>query len=100
MNIEEFCDKLRSLRDKNCMVFVSRCPKDAEIERQRRHRLWVKDEIIKCEELALAISWVSLKVKSYKDEVEIIEEENSVVLRIDNLKYRITVFVPAKLEDI
>lgn len=100
MNVEEFCDKLRSLRDKNCEVFVSRCPKDAEIERQRRHRLWVKESGIRCDKLALFISWVELKHKAYREQAEVSEEGNNIILRLDTLTYKISVFVPAKLEDI
>ena len=94
MNAEEFCDKLRSLRDKNCEVFISRyC--DKELEKLNRHLLLLKEGGIRCDNLAFYVSWVVLK---YKGEVS--EEGNNIILRIDDLTYKISVFVPAKFEDI
>jgi hypothetical protein len=99
MNVEEFCDKLRSIRDKNCEVFISHyC--DKELEKQNRHLLWIKEYAIRCDNLALFITWAELKRKVYIEEAEVKEEENSIILRLDNLTYKISVFVPAKLEDI
>ena len=99
MNVEEFCDKLRSLRDKNCEVFISRyC--DKELEKLNRHSLCLKETGIRCDKLAFFISWVELKHKAYREQAEVSEEGNNIILRLDNLTYRISVFVPAKLEDI
>jgi hypothetical protein len=99
MNVEEFCDKLRSLRDKNCEVFISRyC--DKELEKLNRHPLWLKETGIRCDKLAFFISWVELKHKAYREQAEVSEEGNNIILRLDNLTYKISVFVPTKLEDI
>jgi hypothetical protein len=99
MNVEEFCDKLRSLRDKDCEVFISRyC--DKELEKSNRHLLWIRESGMRCDNLAFYISWVKLKHEGYKGRAEIREEGNNIILRFDNLTYKISVFVPAKLEDI
>jgi hypothetical protein len=94
MNVEEFCDKLRSLRDKDCEVFISRyC--DKELEKSNRHLLWVKESGIRCDNLAFFISWVELKHKAYREQAEVSKEGNNIILCLDNLMYRISVFVPA-----
>jgi hypothetical protein len=99
MNVEEFCDKLRSLRDKNCEVFISRyC--DKELEKLNRHPLWLKENGMRCDDLAFYISWTRLIHDGYKGQAEVSEEGNNIVLRLDDLTYKISVFVPAKLEDI
>lgn len=99
MNVEEFCNKLRSLRDKDCVIFISRyC--DKELEKQNRHLLCVKDYAIRCDNLAFFISWVALKHKAYREQAEISEEGNDIILCLDNLTYRISLFAPTKLEDL
>lgn len=99
MNIEEFCDKLRSLRDKNCEIFISRyC--DKELEKLNRHLLLLKEGGIRCDNLAFYVSWTSLIHEGYKGQAEVSEEGNNIILRLDNLTYKISVFVPAKLGDI
>lgn len=99
MNVEEFCNKLRSIRDKDCEIFIS-CYCDKELEKQNRHLLSVNECGIKCDKLAFFISWVELKHKAYREQAEVSEEGNNIILRLDNLTYRISIFVPVKLEDV